>query len=329
MKLLINKEEVHSFVTNILKECKADNENFRKILSETLYKKSYNKRVQKAIQKLENLYEKKRRLQYLVEIAKTHKSDKVKDEIFKILKEESSHFNTGINVLEQLLKKIVPLVEKDFKMLTTSREQRDSYRSHLLNAIKNMLAGTDLYDDKDFDVDYEATPEFGQISEEIDVSIGDRGEDVEKEKEKFIDVNLSRKPYGYQKKEKEKEIEFKLFSLENQEETGRNVAFDTFKKIQTTVLDSYKLLSAEIDKKMFYEYLVTNLKLYFDRFEEDISLDTPEEPTTEEYEEEKEKSLEDYKSQQDLETEYEPDLNSDEEENIPQEEFPENPKDEF
>ena len=33
--------------------------------------------------------------------------------------------STGINVLEQLLKKIVPVLETDFKSLTTSADQRN------------------------------------------------------------------------------------------------------------------------------------------------------------------------------------------------------------
>ena len=40
------------------------------------------------------------------------------------------HGNTGINVLEDLLKKIIPILETDYKLLTTSLEQRESWSAH-------------------------------------------------------------------------------------------------------------------------------------------------------------------------------------------------------
>ena len=52
--------------------------------------------------------------------------------------EEASQY-TGINVLADLLKKIIPTVEDDYKMLTTSVEQRESFRNHIIHAIKNSL----------------------------------------------------------------------------------------------------------------------------------------------------------------------------------------------
>ena len=42
---------------------------------------------------------------------------------------------------------------------------------------------------------------------------------------------------------------------------------------------------------MFYDYLITNLKLYFDKFEDELSSSLPE-PTTDEYEEEAEEGEE-------------------------------------
>ena len=47
--------------------------------------------------------------------------------------------STGINVLEQLLKKIVPVLQVDYKSLTTSEDQRQSFRAHIINAVINTL----------------------------------------------------------------------------------------------------------------------------------------------------------------------------------------------
>jgi hypothetical protein len=45
------------------------------------------------------------------------------------------HNSTGINVLSDLLKKILPVIEIDFKKLTSDKAQRDSYRAHIVKAI--------------------------------------------------------------------------------------------------------------------------------------------------------------------------------------------------
>ena len=61
------------------------------------------------------------------------------------------------------------------------------------------------------------------------------------------------------------------------------MAFTSFKKIQQYILDSYDLLRDPADKKVFVDYLITNLKLYMDKFEDELQTSV-EEPTTPEYE---------------------------------------------
>ena len=60
----------------------------------------------------------------------------------------------------------------------------------------------------------------------------------------------------------------------------------TFDKIEKQIIDAYALLSNDEDKELFYSYLITNLKLYFDRFEDELASVLPE-PTNQEYEDEK------------------------------------------
>jgi hypothetical protein len=64
-----------------------------------------------------------------------------------LLKEEpvadfAPNQSTGINVLEELLKKIIPVLEEDFKSLTTNKEQRNSFRAHIVNGIETLLTQT-------------------------------------------------------------------------------------------------------------------------------------------------------------------------------------------
>ena len=75
--------------------------------------------------------------------------------------------------------------------------------------------------------------------------------------------------------------------LEGQEATGRNVANMSFQKIEKSIQDSYALLGDEKDQELFRDYLLTNLKLYFDKFEDELGQGGLDEPTTPEYEEEK------------------------------------------
>jgi len=60
------------------------------------------------------------------------------------------------------------------------------------------------------------------------------------------------------------------------------MAYATFKKIETSVIDSYELLSNAEDQELFYDYLIANLKLYFDKFESELSTSV-EEPTNQAY----------------------------------------------
>ena len=64
--------------------------------------------------------------------------------------------------------------------------------------------------------------------------------------------------------------------------TGRNVAYDSFKQAETQIIDHYELLSDPEDQEIFYDYLIANLKLYFDKFEEELNASV-DEPTNQAY----------------------------------------------
>ena len=60
------------------------------------------------------------------------------------------------------------------------------------------------------------------------------------------------------------------------------MAYQSFKKVESTNIDSYELLSDSEDQELFYDYLIANLKLYFDKFEGELA-DVVEEPTNQAY----------------------------------------------
>ena len=60
------------------------------------------------------------------------------------------------------------------------------------------------------------------------------------------------------------------------------MAYSSFKKIESNIIDSFELLSNEEDKDLFHDYLIANVKLYFDKFEDELS-DTVPEPSNKAY----------------------------------------------
>ena len=54
----------------------------------------------------------------------------------------AKHDSTGINALEDLLKNtnVLSTLETGYKSLTTDKQQRDSYKAHILNAVEKSLA---------------------------------------------------------------------------------------------------------------------------------------------------------------------------------------------
>ena len=120
------------------------------------------------------------------------------------------------------------------------------------------------------ETDLELSEELSLL-DEIEVDISDSDADPEK----MIPVEDDDQP-----------SEEEAFGIEGQDETGRNMAFATNKKIQQYILDSFDSLANEEDRNTFITYLITNVKLYFDKFEDELQI-TVEEPTTPEYEQAK------------------------------------------
>ncbi len=178
------------------------------------------------------------------------------------------HKSTGINVLEDLLKKIIPQVEDDYKLLTTSEEQRESYRSHIIDAVVKTLTPVGLNNDALGDEPKDS------LDEDVDIEISD--DDDEKD-DMFIDINPE-KPAEEEKEEDPRDA----FGIEGKDTTGRNMAYTTFKKIESQIIDAYDMLSNPEDQEVFFDYLIANLKLYFDKFETEIQPNV-EEPTNQAY----------------------------------------------
>ena len=79
--------------------------------------------------------------------------------------------------------------------------------------------------------------------------------------------------------------------LENQEQsedvqTGRNAALAVLKQIRGTVVSDFSELANDEDRELYYDYLMTNMLLWRDEFEDFLGRGV-ETPTTPQYEKEK------------------------------------------
>ena len=187
-------------------------------------------------------------------------------------KEGEGDESTGIAFLRRDLKKILPELEEAYTSLRTSVDQRKSYRAHVLNAIQNLITVSDT--------NFNATPdkdpgeEAVGIEEQIDVNIGDDPPDARKR----IDI-------GREKPEEENEIdtekakeeaELEDFAIAGEDRTGAVEALRSMKQIENVIKKTYNGLFDQNDRDLYADYLLTNLQLYFDEFEEELQAVIPE-----------------------------------------------------
>ena len=187
-------------------------------------------------------------------------------------KEGEGDESTGIAFLRRDLKKILPELEEAYTSLRTSVDQRKSYRTHILNAIQNLITVSDT--------NFNATPdkdpgeEAVGIEEQIDINIGDDAPDANKR----IDI-------GREKPEEESEVdaekakedaELEDFAIAGEDRTGAVEALRSMKQIENVIKKTYNGLFDQNDRDIYADYLITNLQLYFDEFEEELQAVVPE-----------------------------------------------------
>ena len=250
-------------------------------------------------------------------ILKEHKKKQVLEEmrLRKVIRELLNegdisdmhpHRSTGINVLEDVLKKMITTLRTDYKRMTTSKIQRDSFRAHMISAVKKALAPSLVNDSYLQGTDAlmaEPTPDFGgpnsdeevygkEAETETNADVTEPEDDdlesaLGKLEEADIEIDLegeedNDKKIAVEDDDTPNEVEQFSDELSDMDETGRNMAFTCFKKISQYILDAYDMLADVEDKKIFVDYLITNLKLYFDKFEDELQKEVSE-PSTQQY----------------------------------------------
>ena len=158
----------------------------------------------------------------------------------------------------------------DFKKLTSDTAQRKSFRSHIINAVENTLTPARINSDASA-----ADTDTG-LQKEIEINVGDSEPD-----DKFIDIRTDAEKQADDEKE-EADPKDSFGAGVQGDETGRNVAYQSFKKIEANIIDAYEVLANPEDQELFFDYLIANLKLYFEKFEEELAPEV-EEPTNQAY----------------------------------------------
>ena len=168
----------------------------------------------------------------------------------------AKHDSTGINALEDLLRNsnLLSVLATGFKSLTTNIQQRTSYKNHILSAVGLSLAPEESRKGAGEDV---------EITEDVEIEIGGDPEDDPD----FIDVEDDEEVEEVEVDEKEE------FGLNGEDKTGRNRAFTDFHNVEKNILTTFDDLDNPEDIAMFEEFLIKNLALYFDKFENELSVD--------------------------------------------------------
>ena len=235
--------------------------------------------------------------------------------IYEAKEMANPHPNTGINLLRATLRKAKPNIKTKFQQLTSSKDQRDSFRNHFLAAFVRLFqqldamradgeapdiddsealpaepemddSGADdtvLQEPSDTDLDdiskeIEGLVESLRLTEQEEEEEGEQNDVVsdDLEAEKEAAKNLSQVEKDVEKK-KSQERERREFSggLEG-DATGRNLAYDAFNLVQAYFSDSYLDLSDDQDKSMFKKWCLYNLKLLLKSYEEELDLNAAE-----------------------------------------------------
>ena len=182
------------------------------------------------------------------------------------------HQNTGINVLDDLLKNIIKTIEKYYKNLASTKEERDSFRYHYLINFKNAL--------QPVNVNRDASETISEQEEKIKLTLaGDDDIDTPPDPSKFLPA----RPEDEETQETEENQFVRADSTDPAIKQGADFAEKAFNDTEKQILSAYESLTIPEDAKLFYDYGLTNLKLYFDKFESEMGDGIGEEPASPDY----------------------------------------------
>lgn len=195
------------------------------------------------------------------------------------------HEFTGINVLRDLFKNsnLLSTLRQTYLTLTTSPDQRKSFRAHILNWVIDTLEPIQASDkaslnEEVVDIDVITDDERNKFIDADDGS-GEESEFTDKAKQ---DAEAAAEDDDEEEGYRE---------LEGQDTTGRNKANQVYNNIETSIVDSFSSLDDQQDQEIYKRWMLANLKLYFDKWEKGLDPKLKE-PSSPEYDKSKQDSPE-------------------------------------
>jgi hypothetical protein len=193
--------------------------------------------------------------------------------------------STGLNKLDSVLNTIVPNVERFYKELTTDEEQRRSFRAHYLRSIMKELLPIDLNQDAaDEASEGDEGIEEG-LNEEADFKLRIMDDETEPDMSKFRPLgDMDKEPEDEKEEESDEQKFSRELGLEDEEMTGRDFAMDAWEATKGVILPVYAKLHNEKDSSLFYDYLITNMKVWFNIFDDQMAKSVTEPESQVDYE---------------------------------------------
>jgi hypothetical protein len=238
----------------------------RQILAERVYRSQ----IKKKLGEFKILQETKVKKQVIIEkIYRSYLRKQLASALVLIeaKKQPYIHKTTGMNALEDLFSNtnLLSVLEGDYKILTTSYEQRKDYKERVMELVLDIFEqdslGKDevsksineaihrLYEEEDADIQITVDDDLPE-----DKVVGPKRDDMEKEKE--------------QSREDSENAD----SIDQKEDaTGVRRAELAFKKIESSIRTAYETLGNPADQTEFKRFLIANLSMYFKQFEEGLS----------------------------------------------------------
>lgn len=196
-------------------------------------------------------------------------------------KAPTPHANTGLNVLDDLLHSIIGKLRVYYYKITTVAEQRKSFRAHVLQGIENMLLPEIAMDVADINnqVDLDKPIVAPELKEDLQFTLGTEPDKNDLDVLLNKDAEGKRIPLDGVEPDKGKKDNID-FSIEGEDSTGQQMAMNALRDIRKEIVAAYNLLSLQQDRQLFYDGLLTNVKLWFDAFEDELQpyLSEPEVP---------------------------------------------------
>ncbi len=239
---------------------------FESIETQIIAEKVYRKKVKSLITEFKTLQVEKTKKERIIE--EIYRA-KIRKDLKALLekKETVRYKSTGLNSLDDLFmnSNLLTTLETPYYNLTTSKEQRDDYKNHVLQAIIDIFKTASPEEEPD-ELNESLKYIFEQEEADIAVSVTD-----EELPEDSVVGPAARE--GEEEKEDSLESDNTEAMDEEGDFTGRNKAMSAVSKVEKSILDYYDDLGNPADKADFKTYLIANLRLYFDRWENSLQND--------------------------------------------------------